>query len=176
MKRLMLAFIALTLFAPFGYGQSVVRTADPAKRGLKDTDFPRIKKLADGVYSYEQLRASGQEKFTTVSMFIVGSDGVLVADGQGNQAETKRMIDEIAKITNQPIKWVVICSDHGDHTNGNDQFPSTATFIGHPTSKTNLENRANAPNRPANAPRMIIPTRIVTSKETLKVGNIDVEI
>ena len=35
---------------------AVVRTGDPYQRGLTDEDFPRIQKLAEGVYSYEQLR------------------------------------------------------------------------------------------------------------------------
>ena len=61
---------------------NVVRTADPSARGLTDADFPRLQQLADGVYSYEQLRSAGDEKFTTVSLFVVTSDGVLVADGR----------------------------------------------------------------------------------------------
>ena len=90
------------------------------------------------VYSYEQLRSAGAETFTTVSLFVVSPNGVLVADGQGSVAETRRMIDEIAKITPHPITHVVVCSDHGDHTAGNSAFPSAATFYAHPTSKAVL--------------------------------------
>ena len=116
----------------------VIRTADPSKRGLTDADFPRIQRLADDVYSYEQLRSAGAEKFTTVSLFVVTEAGVLVADGQGSVAETRRMVDEIAKVTPQPITHVIVCSDHGDHTAGNSAFPATATFYIHPTSKATL--------------------------------------
>ena len=42
--------------------ESVVRTADPAKRGLKESDFPRMIKVADNVYTYEDFHA-GDEKF-----------------------------------------------------------------------------------------------------------------
>ena len=114
--------------------QDVVRTGDPYKRGYKDTDFPRIKKLAGNAYSYEQLRSAGTEKFTTVSLFVVTPAGVLVADGQGSVAETKRMVDEIGKITPQPITHVVIGSDHGDHTAGNAAFPAGVKYWVHPTS------------------------------------------
>ena len=51
-----------------------VRTAFPEKRGVKLTDFPRTIKLADNVYGYEDIRSPG---FTTVSLFVVGTDGVL---------------------------------------------------------------------------------------------------
>ena len=54
----------------------VVRTGDPVKRGLSETDFPRIQTLAEGVYSYEQLRSAGAETFTTVSLFVVSDVGV----------------------------------------------------------------------------------------------------
>jgi cyclase len=117
---------------------TVLRTADPYKRGLTDADFPRVKRLADGVYSYEQLRSAGDEKFTTVSMFVVTKEGVLVADGQGSVAETGRMLDEIRTITPLPVTHVVIGSDHGDHTAGNAAFPRTARFLIHPTSKATL--------------------------------------
>ena len=39
------------------------------------------------------------------------------------------MVDWIAKTTTQPIKYVVICSDHGDHTGGNAAFPAGVTYI-----------------------------------------------
>ena len=118
--------------------QPVVRTADPAKRGLKESDFPRTIKVADNVYTYEDFHA-GPEKFTTTNMFVVTSDGVLVADGQGSPAETKGLVDAIARVTPKPIKYVVICSDHGDHTAGNDSFPERVTYIVHPTSKAILD-------------------------------------
>ncbi|NIP82583.1 MAG: hypothetical protein GWM90_26535, partial [Gemmatimonadetes bacterium] len=73
----------------------MIRTADPYTRGLSDADFPRIQELAPGVYSYEQLRSAGEERFTTVSLFVVTSEGVLVADGQGSPEETQRLVRAI---------------------------------------------------------------------------------
>ena len=73
-----------------------IRTADPYARGYADDDFPRVRALAPGVYSYEQLRSAGDERFTTVSMFVVTDEGVLVADGQGSPAETRRLVETIA--------------------------------------------------------------------------------
>src|SRR5690606_14430396 len=102
-----------------GGEDAVVRTADPATRGLTEDDFPRVTPLAEGVYAYEALRSSGQERFTTVSLFVVTPDGVLVADGQGSVAETERMIEAIGRVTDRPITHVVVSSDHGDHTGGN---------------------------------------------------------
>src|SRR4051794_10609490 len=138
-------FIAaiLALFASSAVAQRVVRTADPAKRGLALSDFPRTIKVANNVYTYEDFHA-GPEKFTTTNMFVVTDEGVLVADGQGSPAETRGLVDAIAKVTRQPIKFVVIASDHGDHTAGNESFPAGVTYIVHPTSKAILDRGAEA--------------------------------
>ena len=128
----------------------VVRTANPIKRGLKLTDFPRTLKLTDNVYTYEDFH-SGDEKFTTTNMFVVTDEGVVVADGQGSPAETKGLVDAIARVTSQPIKYVVVCSDHGDHTAGNASFPAGVTYIIHPTSKAILDASRNGWKPPANA-------------------------
>jgi glyoxylase-like metal-dependent hydrolase (beta-lactamase superfamily II) len=118
-----------------------VRTADPIKRALTESDFPRTVKVTDNVYTYEDFHA-GDEKFTTTNMFVVTSGGVLVADGQGEPAATKGLVDAIANVTPKPIKYIVICSDHGDHTAGNVSFPAGVTYIIHPTSKAILERQA----------------------------------
>ena len=103
-----------------------VRTAYPEKRGLKLSEFPRVVKLADNVYGYEDIRQPG---FTTVSLFVVGADGVLIADGQGNPAATQKLLDAIAMITPKPVKWYIVGSDHGDHTAGNSVLPKDLTYI-----------------------------------------------
>jgi len=145
----------------------IVRTGDPAKRGFRESDFPRTQELAPGVYSYEQLRAAGDERFTTVSLIVVTPVGVLVADGQGSPEETKRLVDEIAKLTPVPITHVVIGSDHGDHTAGNDSFPEGIAIIAHPSSKTALG---------AMKPPVPMPTELVEKEKTLVLGDKEVRI
>src|SRR5262245_4688510 len=103
-----------------------VRSAYPDKRGFKLTDFPRTVKLAPNVYGYEEIRQPG---FTTVTMFVVGIDGVLIADGQGSPAATQTLLDEIRKVTPKPVKWYIVGSDHGDHTAGNSVLPKDITYI-----------------------------------------------
>src|SRR6185369_16729979 len=134
--RLLLALLFIV-----AQSAGVVRTADPIKRGLKESDFPRTIKVVDNVYTYEDFHA-GDEKFTTTNMFVVTSAGVLVADGQGNPAATKGLVEAIAKVTPQPITYVVICSDHGDHTAGNASFPAGVHYLIHPASKAAMGKNA----------------------------------
>jgi len=146
------------------FGQTpVVRTADPMKRGLGKTAIPRTVKVAGDIYTYEDFHA-GDEKFTTTNLFVVTEDGVVVADGQGSPAQTKGLVDAIAKITSKPIKYVVICSDHGDHTAGNSSFPVGVTYVIHPTSKAILEGSQNSWKPPADSV-------LVTDKRSFRLGS-----
>jgi glyoxylase-like metal-dependent hydrolase (beta-lactamase superfamily II) len=145
----------------------VRQTGDVAKRGLAPTDFPRTKQLAPGVYSYEALRGGDPGgQMTTVSLIVISNDGVLVADGQGTVAQTQEMVDWIKKTTMQPITYVVICSDHGDHTGGNAAFPEGTTFLAHPTSKKVLEDAGRAPAK----------TEVVAHRRVIHLGSSDVEV
>lgn len=164
MSRLVLALAALLTALP----SQIPRTADPKTRGVAETDFPRIQKLADGVYSYEQLRSAGTERFTTVSLFVVTSAGVLVADGQGSLEETRRMIAEIGTVTSRPITHLVIGSDHGDHTAGNAAFPSSVKVYAHPVSKAILEKGSGG----APAP----PITAVNDRFVLTLGGTEIQI
>jgi len=124
----------------------VVHTADPIKRGFQLIDFPRTVKVTDNVYTYEDFH-SGAEKFTTTNMFVVTKEGVLVADAQGSPEATRGLVEAIRKVTSQPIKYLIVCSDHGDHTGGNAALPAGITYYIHPTSKAILEKSTNGWNR-----------------------------
>jgi glyoxylase-like metal-dependent hydrolase (beta-lactamase superfamily II) len=134
-----------------------VRTAYPEKRGFKLSEFPRTVKLAENVYGYEEIRQPG---FTTVSLFVVGTDGVLVADGQGSPAATQKMLDEIARVTPKPVKWYVVGSDHGDHTAGNSVLPKDIVYIVSKASRTQM--KLDAPAMPSD-------------REVVNVGGIEVQ-
>jgi len=139
----------------------VVRSGNPYAHGFVDADYPRVIEFAPGVYAYEQIHPVGGETITTTSLFVVTQDGVLVADGQESPDETRRLLETIATITDQPVTHVVIASDHGDHTGGNSAFPSDAAFLAHPTSAATLEASANNPSRSVDAPPVVLATVIV---------------
>jgi glyoxylase-like metal-dependent hydrolase (beta-lactamase superfamily II) len=137
----------------------VIRTGDYTERGLKPSDFPRVKKLADNVYAYEQIDPT--KRIVTVNnLIVVTGDGVLVADGQGTVENTKRLVEEIARLTPQPIKYVVVGSEHGDHTGGNAAFPAGVTYFAHPFS----------------APRLKHPSEAVADRKVLRLGGTEIDI
>lgn len=153
-----------------------IRTADPYARGYTDDDFPRLRQLADGVYSYEQLRSAGEERFTTVSLIVVTDEGVLIGDGQGSVEETRLLVEHVGRLTDRPITHVVIGSDHGDHTAGNSALPADARYFAHPTSAAVLAASAASPNRAADAPPVRLATDLVPDRTVLELGGRTVEI
>lgn len=146
---------------------SVAATADPFARGLDHGDFPRVREVAPGVYTYEQLRSAGDEWFTTVSLFVVGGDGVLVADGQGSLDETRLLLEHVARVTDRPVTHLVVGSDHGDHTGGNAAFPDDVRVFAHPTSAVALA--ASGAEGPA-------PTDLVDDRAVVDLGGRVVEV
>jgi glyoxylase-like metal-dependent hydrolase (beta-lactamase superfamily II) len=155
--------------------QQVVRTADPIKRGFQLSDFPRTVKVTDNVYTYEDFHP-GAEKFTTTNMFVVTNDGVLVADGQTSPETTKGLVEAIAKVTPKPIKYVVICSDHGDHTGGNISFPAGVTYIIHPNSKATLEAQEASPRFKAGSWKLPADAVVVPESKTITLGGEQMEV
>jgi glyoxylase-like metal-dependent hydrolase (beta-lactamase superfamily II) len=166
------------------------RTAFPEKRGFKLSEFPRVITLAENVYGYEEIRQPG---FTTVSLIVVGRDGVLLADGQGSPGATQTLLDHIARLTPAPLKWYVVGSDHGDHTAGNSVLPKDLTYIVHPTSRAqmardaatamgaNLKAAAEAitAGKPAPTPRppVVVPPAAMTGdRQILDLGGIEVQV
>src|SRR5262245_43624870 len=159
---------ALTFASQLG---AQVRTADPIARGLQPADFPRFSKLADNVYGYEEIRQPG---FTTVSLVVIGKNGVLIADGQGSPAATQTMLDKIRTLTSLPVRWYVVGSDHGDHTAGNSVLPKDITYIVHPTSKAQLER--DAANATGSRVVVVPPVAMNGEKQSIDVGGTEVQV
>jgi len=171
MKRLVCAALVLPTLLGFPADDAnadVVRTANPSARGLTEADFPRTTQLAPGVFTYEALTGPEDDRYTTNSMFVVTGNGVLVADGQGSPEETAALVEAVAKITDQAITHVVICSDHRDHTGGNAAFPNEAEFIAHQNSLAALARAADDGG--------IMPDTVVDDRLDLELGGRFIEI
>ena len=97
---------------------------------LNPADYPQHKTIAPNVHVWSDVHPSGL--YTTNNLIVVTSDGVLVADGQKDAATTNKMIEWIAATTRQPIKVLVVGSEHGDHTGGHSAFPAAVSVIKHP--------------------------------------------
>jgi glyoxylase-like metal-dependent hydrolase (beta-lactamase superfamily II) len=168
--NLILGALACAFVAPsLASGAEVVKTANIAERGLKPTDFPRWHQIVPNVYAYEDKLTSAGQTLTTNSLIVVTTDGVVIVDGQDNIEQGKAMVANIKKITPQPVKYMIIASDHTDHVGANpalkEAWPNMV-FISTPASKKTMEAQK----------REILATELVTDKRDLKVGGTDIQI
>ena len=120
--------------------QAPVRTADITLRGLTAADFPRTTKLADNVYAYEQIDPT-KRTVTVNNLIVITTAGVLIAESQGTVDNVKRLVADIATLTPQPIKYIVVGSEHGDHTGGIGAFPAGIIYLAHPFRRRESSSR-----------------------------------
>jgi len=88
----------------------------------------------DGVYIFR----NGNHQ----AMFIVTREGVIATDpvAYGRPTGGQTYLDEIRKVTNQPVKYVIYSHHHYDHIAGGKAFKDAgATFIAHRRAKERLE-------------------------------------
>lgn len=87
--------------------------------------------VAKGVYGY--IQADG----ATNAGFIVEEGGVVIIDTLMTRTLADRLMSEIRKVTNLPVKYIVNTHWHGDHTYGNALFPGVP-IIAHNTCRDDL--------------------------------------
>jgi len=86
-------------------------------------DKAELQKLADGVYAFVGKRNDAN------AMVIVTTQGVVLVDTGNNPPETRILLKDIQSVTTQPIRYVVITQNHGDHSGGTPLFSPPATVI-----------------------------------------------
>ena len=87
---------AIALLIVSLFGQAPVRTADITLRGLTSADFPRVTKLADNVYAYEQIDPT-KRTVTVNNLIVITTAGVLIAESQGTVENVRRLIADVAR-------------------------------------------------------------------------------
>ena len=153
------AAVLVMLWGTTVSAQDPIRTGDLNLRGLSAADFPRVTRLAANVYAYEQIDPT-KRTVTVNNLIVVTSAGVLIAESQGTVDNVRRLVAEVAKLTPQPIKFVVVGSEHGDHTGGIAAFPAGVAYLAHPFS----------------APRIKQPTEPVTDKRAIVLGGTEIDV
>ncbi|HEV8344166.1 MAG TPA: MBL fold metallo-hydrolase [Candidatus Binatia bacterium] len=105
------------------------------------------------------------------AMFVVTSAGVIATDpiGYGRPQAVTSYVDEIKKVTNQPIRYVIYSHHHFDHIAGGKPFKDAgATFIAHKRAKERLERIKD--------PHTVLPDETVDNNRTIKLGDTTLEL
>jgi glyoxylase-like metal-dependent hydrolase (beta-lactamase superfamily II) len=105
------------------------------------------------------------------SMFVVTKDGVIATDpiGYGRPTGGQTYVDEIKKVTDKPIKYLIYSHHHYDHIAGGAAFKAAgAKIIAHANVPKHL-----APLKDPNTP---LPDETFASTKTIKLGGTTLEL
>ncbi len=95
--------------------------------------------LGDGVYALIPRGADDANNkgypVATSGGFVVGNHSVLVVESMINKALAHQVMNLVKQVTQNPIRYLVNTSYHGDHSYGNYAFPSDVMIIQHPRTK-----------------------------------------
>lgn len=81
-----------------------------------------IKPIADGVYA---AVAKPAYKVNCNAVIIFLGDSVLVVDTHSKPSAARALIEQIKKLTDKPVRYVVNTHFHWDHYQGNQAYPSS---------------------------------------------------
>jgi glyoxylase-like metal-dependent hydrolase (beta-lactamase superfamily II) len=121
------------------------------------------RKISDTTYVF---RYQGHQ-----SMFVVTPAGVIATDpiGSGRPQAVTTYIEEIRKVTDKPIKYVVYSHHHFDHIAGGQPFKDAgATFVAHRNATARLKMLGN--------PDVVIPDMSVGDRHDLTLGGVKLEL
>ncbi len=105
-------------------------------------DLFDIKPIADGVYA---AIAKPAYKVNCNAAIILLDDGVLVVDTHSKPSAARALIEQIRKLTDKPVRFVVNTHFHWDHYQGNQAYPSSwpagVEIISSEATRLNIEKR-----------------------------------
>jgi len=105
------------------------------------------------------------------SIFIVTRDGVIATDpiAYGRPTGGQQYVDEIKKVTDKPIKYLIYSHHHFDHIAGGKAFKDAgARIIGHKNIKPHLVATQD--------PHTVMPDELFDGKKTIKLGGTTLEL
>jgi glyoxylase-like metal-dependent hydrolase (beta-lactamase superfamily II) len=188
-KTMMRKILSLVLVSLLGGRMAIALAASPGTAYAPvDVPMPVIK-VSEHVYFVQGEAGTATENagFISNAGFVITSDGVVVFDALGTPSLAAKMLAEIRKRTNLPIRKVVMSHYHADHLYGLQVFkeqgaevlaPDGArTYLGSEVAETLLEAR-----RTLLAPwvnkdtRLVPPDTVVLESQHFELGGVRFEL
>jgi glyoxylase-like metal-dependent hydrolase (beta-lactamase superfamily II) len=160
MKRMILVFLTGVLTAMVQPAWSQAPAAPAAQKPMFET------KKVDGTDNVYIFRYGGHQ-----AMFVVTSAGVIATDpiGYGRPEAVVTYVDEIKKVTDKPIKYLVYSHHHYDHIAGGKPFKDAgAKIIAHRKVKERLAVLKD--------PATVLPDESIGNKKIIKLGGTTLEL
>jgi glyoxylase-like metal-dependent hydrolase (beta-lactamase superfamily II) len=107
---------------PLLIGASVMLAAHASAMTGEKAEF---KKVGDDVYAFVGKLNDAN------ALVVVTTQGVVVVDTGNSPPETRILANFIKSVTTQPVRYVIISQNHGDHQGGTPLFSPPANVIVH---------------------------------------------
>ena len=121
--------VLIAALAPASRAQTPASKPTPDHHERTADDVFKVEPLAGNVYA---LYGRGGNVG-----FYVGPDAVTVIDSQFKEL-APGIVEQIKKVTDKPIKFLVNTHHHGDHVGGNELFRQFAMIIAHDNVRTRM--------------------------------------
>jgi cyclase len=83
-----------------------------------------VQQIGHGLYAY-----ISENDASANSTFLVSDQGILVVDTGLNAQEGRKLLDEVRKVSQAPVRWIVNTHYHPDHRGGNGVVGPDAAII-----------------------------------------------
>jgi glyoxylase-like metal-dependent hydrolase (beta-lactamase superfamily II) len=173
MTRVMLASVTvlLTTIADPAWSQAPAQPAAPSPSAAPAAPAaparPQIEtRKVDGTENVYIFRNGNHQ-----AMFVVTPDGVIATDpvAYGRPTGGQQYVDEIKKVTDRPIRYLIYSHHHYDHIAGGKAFKDAgATIVAHKRAKERLE--------PLKDPNTPLPDELVDTNRTITLGGTSLEL
>ncbi len=147
-----------------------------------------LTRISERVYSYVDAKnPSVANSFGSNAGIVIGDKGILVVDTLASAKEAQRFISDIRKVSDKPIRYVVLTHNHFDHTFGNSEFAALGAVILAQDNCTENMNRTfpeflkNAKNygmsdEEAKAIRLTSPNLTFATSKRIDMGGVNVDL
>src|SRR5438128_356731 len=144
--------VGLALLAAVAASAFTIPAAAQAQRPQIET------KKVDGTEGVYSFRKGGHQ-----SMFVATKDGVIATDpiAYGRPTGGQQYVDEIKKVTDKPIKYLIYSHHHFDHAAGGKAFKDAgARIVAHKNVKPHLVQTKD--------PHTVMPDEFFDGKKEIK--------
>jgi glyoxylase-like metal-dependent hydrolase (beta-lactamase superfamily II) len=102
----------------------------------------RAEPVAPGVWFVQgeaAMGSSANRNFVSNAGIVATGDGVVVVDALGSPELGEELVAEIRRVTDEPIRWVVVTHYHADHVYGLQALQAAgARVLAHPAARAYL--------------------------------------
>jgi glyoxylase-like metal-dependent hydrolase (beta-lactamase superfamily II) len=179
----------IALMVAFGSALSQTPFA-VAQEGSAGVPAMQVKQVAPNSYYVQglaELGSSANQNFISNAGFVITPAGVVVIDALGSPELARRLIAQIRKITDKPLKTVIVTHYHADHVYGLQVFKEAgARIVAHEASGEYLNSdtarlRLDASRQELfpwvdESTKLLPPDEPIKGAKKLVVGGVDFEL